>query len=156
MISIKDFDKEKEENLCVLVTEFNKIYTIYPKEITGYTYYELWEKSGKHQELLDWRNFYNDPRVRKWYEIELTLALDSKIHKLLQTAGTDKSTATQQTLTALLRHKEDSSMDVEESKYFIYTHWPLTNVEEHIPNVKISEAIPKEISSAISIFERTK
>lgn len=155
MIEIKEFNIETEENLVQIIIEFNRLYSLHPETITQYGYYKLQQLSDKPFNVLDWRNFYTDPRVQKWYQIELDLALTAKMHKLTQDVGENHSTASQQTLRDLIKYKETSSNEIDDGKIFIFTHWPLTNIEEHIKNVHISEVIPKEINDAISIYEGT-
>ena len=157
MIDPKQFDETKEETLLNTVLVFNQLYKEMPTTITDLSYYELYDKAKKEHEipLLDWKMFYTDRRVQAWYAQELELTINSRLQKLAKQAGTDKSTATQQTLTALLKHVGDSSGAPEDNKIFVVQFIPLTNVEEHIENVKIIDNIPKEIADAITIYEGT-
>ena len=154
MIDPKQFDEEKEENLLNTVLVFNQIYKEIPQTITDLSYYELYDRTkSKHDiPLLDWKLFYTDRRIQAWYAQELELTINSRLQKLSKQAGTDKSTATQQTLTALLKHVGEGTGDPKDNKVYIVQFMPLTKVEEHIDNVKVIKSIPKEIADAITIY----
>ena len=155
MIDPKQFDEHKEESLLNTVLVFNELYKENPNTITDLSYYELYDMTKiKYQiPLLDWKYFYIDRRVQAWYSQELELTISARLQKLAKQAGTDKSTATQQTLTALLKHVGDNQSGPEDNKIFIVQFIPLTKVEEHIENVKIIDNIPKEIADAITVYE---
>ena len=150
------FDKNKEETLLNTVLVFNQLYKEFPNTITEKTYYELYELTKEQHQisLIDWKNFYSDHRVQAWYSQELELTINARLQKLSKQAGTDKSTATQQTLTALLKHVDSGKETIDDNKIFVVQFIPLTNVEEHVKNVKTLQNIPEEISNGITVYER--
>lgn len=154
MIDIKQFNQEKEPNLLNTVLVFNQLYREHPESITEFTYHELYSKSKAEHNipLYEWKLFYTDKRVQAWYSQELELTMKAKLHKLTRQAGEDRSTATQQALQGLLKYISDSDESAEDNKIFIYTHIPLTDVEEHLENVKIESTIPKEIGDGLSVY----
>lgn len=158
MIDPEQFDETKEPELLNTVLVFNILYKKYPETITEMSYYDLYLETKKHPEikdtieLLDWKKFYTDRRVQAWYAQELNLSINTRIHKLTKKAGTDKSTATQQTLSALLKHVGEHADTPEDNKVYIYSHIPLTDTEEHIENVQTIETIPEEIRDAITVY----
>lgn len=157
MIDPKQFDKRTEEELLNAVLVFNQIYKELPETITELSYYELYQEAierGHEISLVDWKKFYTDRRVQQWYQQELELTITSRLQKLSKQAGTDKSTATQQTLTALLKHVGDNSQTMDDNKIFVVQFVPLTKTEEQIENVEVLENIPEEIADALTIYER--
>jgi hypothetical protein len=157
MINVNLFDPEKEEYLYRAVIVFNKIYTEVPKEASHLGYYQLWQKGRNYDSELDvvtWKQFMLDNRVSAWYDTELEMALNTNLQKLATEAGNNKSTATLQTLTAILKHKEGKVTDApDQNKIFVYTHIPLTDVEERLENVTKLRNQPEGISGAIKVFE---
>ena len=152
MINMEQFSPEKEPELFETVLLFNELYINKPDDTGSFTYYELWKETGQKVPLSHWKDFKLDTRVRKWYSTELDLMLDSNLQKIAHKAGFDKSTATQQTLTALLNRKETKSLE-ENKVYMIYGFIPVTSIEENLENVKIITTIPKAISDAVIIRE---
>ncbi len=156
MIDPSAFDRRTEEKLLNAVLVFNQIYKELPDTITELSYYELYQEAqerGHEVSLIDWKNFYTDRRVQQWYDDELHLTIQSRLQKLSKQAGTDKSTATQQTLTALLKHVGDNSQSMEDNKIFVVQFVPLTKTEEQIENVEVLKNIPEEIADALTIYE---
>lgn len=157
MINPDLFNQETESRLLNAVLVFNEHYEQRPSEITGYTYFELYQMTDpKHKITLgDWKEFIRDRRVQQWYSDELQLTINARLQSLAKKAGTDKSTATQQTLTSLLKYTE-AGREVEESnEIYIYGHIPLTPNEEKLENVKYIKTIPKEIADALTVYERS-
>ena len=156
MIDLDLFDKS-EEKFRLMAKDFNNIYKRYPEEITDFGYIQLHKHQSSEVDftVMDWRQFYLDRRVKNWYRQELEINLQQNLQKISKTAGSDKSTATQQTLATLMKYNEESSSG-DNTKIFVYTHIPLTEEEEHLDNVKISKNIPEGIKAGISVFERNK
>jgi hypothetical protein len=154
MIDIKQFNEEKEANLLNTVLVFNQLYRELPETITELTYHELYTRSKAEHNipLYEWKLFYTDKRIQAWYSKELELTMKAKLHKLTRQAGEDRSTATQQALQGLLKYISESDESAEDNKIFIYSHIPLTDVEEHLENVKIESTVPKEIANGLSIY----
>ena len=152
MISLKLFDTEMEPAICEVVVKCNTMFKTDPKTTIGKTYYELW-KSNTSIELLVWRNFYTDSRVQAFYNLEFELGLKAKKNILLQQVGENKSTATNQALISILKREEDTEIEADSGKIFVYSFIPLNQQEEHADNVKILENIPKEIRDALTIID---
>ena len=158
MINIEQFDEKTEPQLLNTVLVFNQLYRIYPESIAEMTYHKLYTLAEpEHQiSLALWKSFYTDKRVQRWYEQELALLMQSKLHVLTRQAGSDRSTATQQALQGLLKHISENNNKSEENKIFVYTHIPLTRTEEHLENVRIETTIPEEIRSALTILNESE
>jgi len=146
------FKVKEEPELFEAVLEFNKIYQNDPENTASYSYYKLWTTSGRTLPLSVWKQFQLDPRVRSWYSSELELSIETNIQNLAKSSSKDQSYAKQQTLSSLLSYKKEKSTE-RSNQVFIYSFIPLTSIEEHIPNVKIIQNIPKELSDAITIYE---
>lgn len=154
MLNLSLFDLKTEPEKYKIAEEFNKIYDNFPKVIAEWSYYELWERTEKVFPLSSWKDFMLDKRVRTWFSEELDLALRTNLQHLAKTVGNDRSTATQQALTAILKHQETNTPTEEQNVIFVYTFVPLTTIEENLPNVRTLETIPKEIGRAIRVNER--
>ncbi len=154
MIDLKQFDTENDKQLYEVVVAFNTLYKSRPQTITQYSYYQLWELSDRSIPIAVWKEFYNDPRVQRWYDDELEMALSANLQKLATEAGNNKSSATLQALTAILKHRETKTADTPESNtVFIFSHVPLTTVEENLENAKILRARPQAFDSAIKVSQ---
>lgn len=152
MIDIKLFDKEIEEELWNAVVLFNQDFKKDPKFTLEKNYYELW-KEHNEIELLTWRNFYKDDRVREFYKQEFDLNLESKKHKLIAEMGANHSTATNQAVIALLKREEEETMKTENNTIIVYSFIPLNDQERNLENVRILENIPEGIKAGLTIYE---
>lgn len=148
MLDIK-FKKE-ERTLTDMQDVFNEVILgkFYP-EMLEFNHYELWEKSGKMFNPIDWKNFRTHPRVDEWYIEELVLLANTKAFKLLGKAGDNRSVGEVQALNASLNIIDKHSKKTKSQDKIVYCFIPLTESEEAAPNVKIIKNIPTEIADAI-------
>jgi len=154
------FSPESEETLYRAVVVFNQIYKNSPISAAQLTYYQLWQQGRNYDSELPlsaWKEFMLDPRISTWYDTELEMSLNANLQKLASEAGNNKSTATLQALSQILKHKENKEPNTpDQNKIFIYSHIPLTDVEERLENVTILRTQPQAISGAIQVFEGNK
>ena len=68
---------------------------------------------------------------------------------LLEQLGNDRSTATVQALTALMKSTSDESNKIDDGKIFIFSFMPLTEEEERLNNAQTLKSIPNEIRDAL-------
>lgn len=152
MIDLNKFDEITESDIRQCVIVFNNSFKEKPKETLAKTYYQLWELD-KAIDLYTWRAFYTDARVQKFYEKEFTLSLNAKKQALLQQMGENKSVATNQALTSILKYLEVEEVDPNDNKIFIYSFIPLNEQERNAKNVRILNNIPENLKDAIQIIE---
>lgn len=150
MLNLTKFtrDTEQEEEIYQMAMAFNTLYKQIPNKITELSYYELYNRIGLFT-ADNWKEFLKDKRVQKWYSDELDLQLNTQLHKLAAIAGENKSTATQQALSAILKYKGENKQQEDSTETFIYALIPVNENEKNLENVKILKNIPKEIEAAI-------
>lgn len=157
MIDLRQFSLENEEEMFRTIVVFNQIYKDHPNQASQMTYYQLFQKGQNIDDTLPlsaWKNFMLDARVATWYNTELEMALNANLQKLVTEAGNNKSTATLQALSTILKHKENKETPtVDQNKIFIYTHIPLSENEEKLPNVTKIRTRPAGIDGAIQVFK---
>lgn len=91
----------------------------------------------------DWKMFLTDPRVQEFLELELNLAQQTAVRKMMRDIDQSKSTGQAQLLNTLVNQSNQNKK--KDGPIFIYTYIPLNKEEEHAPNVQIAESDPFEI-----------
>lgn len=152
MIDIK-FSKQNE-HLKEMLPDFIKlVQRLYPKMLE-FNHYEMWKNTNQSFSPEDWKKFRLSESVNNWYEQELSIQVDSKIFKLIQTIGDDNSTAKAQMLNNVLAYASKDKKTAKEPTIFVFNFIPLNYQEELAPNVRIIENIPIEIGNAIQHITR--
>ena len=140
----------KEDKLKKALIAYNQLCEHNMPNILQWTYIDLYNAcQDKSITRQDWRNFLTDSRVQNWINEETQIIMKTKQLKLLETLGTDRSTATAQALNILVKANENDSNKIDDGKIFIYSFMPLTNEEKRLNNVQILRAIPDEVKSAL-------
>ena len=127
---------------------FNELLRVDPN-VTSYSHYELEVASNKQYTAMEWREFKLNDVISNWLDEELHIQMKDKAFDLIKKAGENNSTATNQALASTLNYLEKKKTHVQNPTVFIYSFVPLSEMEEHAPNVKTLENIPTEIRNAI-------
>ncbi len=149
-INIYFTDEDKDLNKCV--EEFDKLYEIHSGEALTYTHIDLAKKTNINDPAL-WKKFLLNPKIKEWRNSEQQIMIESEVNKLIRSAATSGSTATVQTLNALLSQKKEMEDKTDNNKVIIYNFIPLTQEERKDKLINVSETIPAGIRRAIVITE---
>ena len=145
--------KEKEY-LQPCVNAFNTLCErgLYPS-IIKYSYFELY-KAYPDIDVSLWKEFQLDPNVNAWYTSERQLALKTQVSKLIDEAGSSKSTASAQTLNTLLKQVNEMEESTTNQQIIVYMSVPMTENERKAQNVQSLSKIPDAIGDAIQTIKR--
>lgn len=140
-----------ETEMKKTLKEYNKLCSKYMPEILKWTHLDLLQHStDKSISLKNWRDFILDTRVKNWIKEELSIIIQSKQLELLNKVGDDRSTATVQALSAIMRiDNEDDANRIDDNKIFIYSFMPLTDQERRLNNAQVLDSIPIEVKRAL-------
>lgn len=117
--------------------------------VTQMSHYELEIASNREFSALEWRDFKLHPMVASWLDEEMGMIMKDRAFKLMDIVGENNSTATTQSLTAVLNYLDRKKDIVQNPTMFIYSFVPLSESEAQAPNVRTLENIPTEIKNAI-------
>lgn len=141
---------QTEKMMHICVDEYNKMYDAFKSEVLQWDHSDLANHCETDEiSIQDWKNFLLDSRVQTWIEDEIYLMIRTKQVQLLDKVGEDRSTATVQALTALMKANEANANKIEDNKIYIYSFMPLSKEERRLNNVKILSSVPDEIRGAL-------
>ena len=141
---------EQEKKMKQTLIEYNNLCDEHMPEILKWSHIELFNASAdKTLTILDWKSFLMDSRVQAWINDEIYLIMRSKTVSLLDKLGDDRSTATVQALTALMKSTTEEANKIDDGKIFIYSFMPLTNEERRLNNAQVLNSIPDEVRLAL-------
>lgn len=141
---------EQEKTMKTALIEYNNLCDEHMPAILKWNHLDLHAHSkNKKLTIIDWKNFLMDSRVQSWINDEIFLIMRSKQVSLLDKLGDDRSTATVQALTALMKSTADEANKIDDGKIFIYSFMPLTNEEKRLNNAQVLSSIPDEIRLAL-------
>lgn len=136
-------------------TKFIKMLTLYDKlcesnmpDILEWDHVYLFRETKKenpHLTVSDWKNFLLDARIKNWINEEVSILIRSKQLQMISKLGEDRSTATVQAFSALMRSTEEDLNKIDDNKIFIYSFMPLSNEEKRLNYAQILNSIPNEI-----------
>lgn len=151
MIDIK-FKKE-EKMLDAIQVEFIKLLDENYTETLKMNHYELWKKSGKQFNPIDWKTFRMNSKVDDWYTDELLLIAKQRSFELLSKAGDNRSVGEAQALAQAMNYIDKHEYRNTSEVKIVYCFVPLTKDEEAADNVKILQTIPDEIENALTRYK---
>ena len=141
---------EQEKTMKQALKCYNKLCDSYMPEILKWSHIELHEACpDSGLTIVDWKQFIMDSRVQAWINDEMYLMMRSKAFTLLDKLGDDRSTATVQALTALMKSTSEEANKIDDGKIFVYCFMPLTEEEERLNNAQVLKTIPDEVRLAI-------
>lgn len=141
---------EQEIKMKKTLDEYNRLCDDFMPEILKWNHIDLFKRSqNKELTIYDWKNFLIDARVQNWLNEEMHIMMRSKAISLLDRVGDDKSTATVQALTALMKSTSEDTNKIDDGKIFIYCFMPLTTEEARLNNAQVLSSIPDEVRLAI-------
>lgn len=140
----------QEKTMKRMLNEYNKLCAQNMPDILKWSHIDLHKNSSDRQLTInDWKQFLMDNRVQAWINEELYIMMRTKQMSLLEQLGNDRSTATVQALTALMKSTSDESNKIDDGKIFIFSFMPLTEEEERLNNAQTLKSIPNEIRDAL-------
>ena len=107
--------------------------------------YQHTKQSNPYLHVSDWKNFLLDARIKNWINEEVSILVRSKQVQMIGKLGEDRSTATVQAFSALMRSTEEDLNKIDDSKIFIYSFMPLSQEEKWLNYAQILNSIPDEI-----------
>ena len=137
-----------EKKFVRLLTIYDKLCGEYMPDLLEWDHITLFKKTSReHQGLTvnDWKNFLMDSRIRNWINEEINILVRSKQVQMISKLGEDRSTATVQAFSALMRSTEDDLNRADDNKIFIYSFMPLSKEEKRLNYAQILNSIPDEI-----------
>ena len=140
----------QEKTMKRMLNEYNKLCAKNMPDILKWSHIDLHKNSSDRQlTITDWKQFLMDNRVQAWINEELYIMMRTKQMSLLEQLGNDRSTATVQALTALMKSTSDESNKIDDGKIFIFSFMPLTEEDERLNNAQTLKSIPTAIRAAL-------
>ena len=141
---------EQEKTMKIALVHYNNLCDAYMPEILKWNHIDLHKKCPEAGlSITDWKDFLMDARVQAWINDEIYIMMRSKSISLLDKIGDDRSTATVQALTALMKSTAEETNKIDDGKIFVYCFMPLTQEEERLNHAQVLSSIPDEVRLAI-------
>ena len=139
---------EREKSMKRALELYNTLCDSHMPEILRWSHVDLHQQCPELP-ITEWKQFLMDARVQAWISDEMYIMMRTKAMSLLDKIGDDRSTATVQALTALLKSTSEESNKIDDGKIFVYCFMPLTQEEERLNNAQVLKTIPDEVRLAI-------
>lgn len=137
-----------EKKFIKMLELYDNLCEKYMPDILEWDHIYLFRETKKENPNLtvsDWKSFLLDSRIRNWINEEVSILVRSKQVQMISKLGEDRSTATVQAFSALMRSTEEDLNNIDDNKIFIYSFMPLSQEEKRLNYAQVLNSIPDEI-----------